>query len=453
LPFTPKPSGGNLVTEQPASPFSLLDTRVRRYFPYALAVATLLTLVVVAAGLAAPSSLPPATLYLLPLGLTGLLLVQHFAHRRLARRYSLELAAETGRKLEAGQRLAALVESMPAAIVVVDPQGRISLSNHAAEALLGVQRGKLDGQSISPYIPNLAKIAGQDAGGDAHRTAANLQGQRANGERFKASAWFATCPARHGVQLVAILADASEDLREFQESSLQTLLKSTRVLVGSVSHEIRNICAAIGVAQANLSRIPGVAGSEDYAALRSLAQSLVRLSAAELPSPGEPDLSSVDLRSLLDEFRIVMGPALRAESVDLFIDAMDDLPLAAGDRHSLLQVLINLSRNSSRAMRRSKVKSISIHVRPERGRVCIRVSDTGPGLKDPEQLFRAFQPGADSSGLGLFIARALVRSCGGDLSCEPGGQGCTMCMRLRLWAGLDVANVSPAPIHTSEIRV
>ncbi len=387
-------------------------------------------------------------LYLLPLGLAGLLVVQHFAHRRMALRYSLELASETGRRLEAEQRLAALVESMPAAIVAVDNQGRICLSNRAAETLFGVQRGTLDGQSISPYVPNLAKVAGQNAGGDVHRTAANLQGRRSNGEHFKASAWFATYPTQEGAHLVAILADASEDLREFQESSLQTLLKSTRVLVGSVSHEIRNICAAISIAQANLRRIPGVAESEDYAALRSLAQSLARLSAAELPSPGKPELASVDLRGLLDEFRIVMGPALRDESVELFIDAMDDLPLAAGDRHSLLQVLINLSRNSGRAMRRSKVKSISINVRPERGRVCVRVSDTGPGVKEPELLFRAFQPGADASGLGLFISRALVRSCGGDLSYEPGGRGCTMCIRLRLWAGDQL----PEPIHTSEIR-
>jgi PAS domain S-box-containing protein len=430
-----------------ASHTYLSDNSPSHSRPGVLTLFALFAVLGATAAAAALSGLPLATQYILPLGLAAIVIVQYIAHRRLARRYSLHLAAETGRRTEAEQHLAALVESMPAAIVVVDDQGRIRLSNRAAETLFGVQRGKLDGQSISPYIPNLAKIAGQNDG-DAHRTAANLQGQRSNGEPFKASAWFASCPARDGAHLVAILADASEDLREFQETSLQTLLKSTRVLVGSVSHEIRNVCAAISIAQANLSRIPGVAESEDFAALRSLAQSLARLSAAELPSPDAPDLTSVDLRGLLDEFRVVMGPALREESVQLSIEAMDDLPLAAGDHHSLLQVLINLCRNSSRAMRRSKVKSILISVRPERGRVCIRVSDTGPGVKNPELLFRAFQPGADSSGLGLFISRALVRSCGGDLSYESGGQGCTMCIRLQHWTG----DCLPELIHTSEIR-
>ena len=436
------------MTRKPASRKYLPDSLPRHSRSGALTLYALLAILGATAAVVTVFGMLVAIQYFLPLGLAAIVIVQHIAHRRLARRYSLHLAAETGHRMEAEQHLAALVESMPAAIVVVDEHGRIRLSNHAAEALFGVQRGKLDGQSIAPYIPNLARIAGQNDGADVHRTAANLQGQRSNGEHFKASAWFASCPAADGAHLVAILADASEDLREFQETSLQTLLKSTRVLVGSVSHEIRNVCAAISIAQANLSRIPGVAESEDYAALRSLAQSLARLSAAELPSADAPDLTSVDLSGLLDEFRVVMGPALREESVQLSIEAMDELPLAAGDHHSLLQVLINLCRNSSRAMRRSKVKSILISVRPERGRVCIRVSDTGPGVKNPGLLFRAFQPGADSSGLGLFISRALVRSCGGDLSYEPGGQGCTMCIRLQHWAG----DCLPELFHTSEIR-
>lgn len=436
------------MTRKPASHIYLSDSLPWCSRPGVLVLAALVAVAGVTAAVAALSGLPLAMQYALPLGLAAVVIVQYVACRRLARRYSLHLVEETGQRMEAEQHLAALVESMPAAIVVVDDQGRIRHSNNAAETLFGVQHGKLDGQSISPFIPNLTQIASQNDGSEVHRTAANLQGQRSNGEPFKASAWFASCPAMDGAHLVAILADASEDLREFQETSLQTLLKSTRVLVGSVSHEIRNVCAAISISQANLSRIPGVAESEDYAALRSLAQSLARLSAAELPSPDAPDLTSVDPRGLLDEFRVVMGPALREESVQLSIEAMDDLPLVVGDHHSLLQVLMNLCRNSSRAMRRSKVKSISISVCSERERVCIRVSDTGPGVKNPEHLFRAFQPGADSSGLGLFISRALVRSCGGELSYEPGGQGCAMCIRLQHWTG----DCAPELIHTSEIR-
>lgn len=365
--------------------------------------------------------------------IAGLLLRELFATRRAALRFAAELNEETSRRQTSESGMASLIESLPAAVVVLDERGIVQQANHAAESLLEVHRGRLMQRPIAPYVPNLAEIARDNSGLDEQRTAANLQARRANGEGFPVSAWLSTYPASGGKHLVAVLADATGGLRDFQESSFQTLLRSTRVLVGSVSHEIRNICAAISISQANLGRIPGIEGTDDYNALRSLVKSLVRLSAPELPGSGEPSLASVDVSALLDEFRIIMGPVLSEDSIELTIDALDEMPPAAGDHHSLLQVLLNLSRNSARALQGRKRRSVTISAGYERERIILRVSDTGPGVKNPELLFRAFQPGAEASGLGLFISRALVRSCGGELSYEPGVSGCTMAIRLKPW--------------------
>lgn len=345
-----------------------------------------------------------------------------------------QISEETRLRFEAEQRLVSMVRSMPTAVVAIDSQGRVCLSNEAAETLLGAGAGTLDGQEIRQYLPNLAEIAGRKYLGHGQRSAALIDGHRLDGEPFRASVWFATYAAEDGGHLVAILADASGDIRDFQQSSLHTLLKSTRVLVGSMAHEIRNICAAISVTQASLSRLPGLAGNDDFAALSALTESLTRISTAELASAGKTSAQQpVDIRSLIDEFHIVMNPSLRDAGVELEIEPFESLPDAAADRHSLLQVLINLTRNSTRAMKRAESKAIRISVNLESDRLCVRLSDTGPGVREPGQLFRAFQPGADSSGLGLFISRALVRSCGGDLTYEAGAAGCTMCIRLKLW--------------------
>ncbi|MBA3975008.1 MAG: hypothetical protein C0504_12430 [Candidatus Solibacter sp.] len=342
------------------------------------------------------------------------------------------ISEETRMRFEAEQRLVSLVQSMPTAVVAIDGNGRVRLSNEASETLLGVGAGTLPGQQIHQYLPNLAEIAGGKHLGHGRRTATLIDGHRLDGEPFRASVWFATYAAADGAHLVAILADASDDIRDFQQSSLNTLLKSTRVLVGSMAHEIRNICAAITVTQANLSRLPGLARNDDFAALDSLTRSLTRISAAELASAGEASVrQSVGIQSVLDEFQIVIGPSLRDEGISLVIEPSGPLPDADADRHSLLQVLINLARNSARAMRRGRRKSIRINAKQEGGRVCIRLSDSGPGVRNPEHLFKAFQPGADSSGLGLFISRAMVRCYGGDLSHEPSAEGCTMCIRLK----------------------
>ena len=56
--------------------------------------------------------------------------------------------------------------------------------------------------------------------------------------------------------------------------------------------------------------------------------------------------------------------------------------------------------------------------------------DTGTGVPHPELLFRPFQAGADASGLGLYISKAIARSFGGDLRFEPQPEGARFVLEL-----------------------
>jgi C4-dicarboxylate-specific signal transduction histidine kinase len=209
------------------------------------------------------------------------------------------------------------------------------------------------------------------------------------------------------------------------------------VLVGSVSHEIRNICAAIAVVHANLGRISGVAATEDYAALGTLAQGLAKLTTVELQSGGDSELlGSVSLETLVEEFRIVMGPSLEADEVELAIELQPGLPEVTGDHHGLLQVLLNLGRNSLRAMSQAEYRRLQVTGRmQDDGSVLLRFQDSGPGVAAPEKLFQPFQQGAEAVGLGLFVSRAIVRACEGELYHEPSAAGCTMCLKLKPFSG------------------
>jgi signal transduction histidine kinase len=77
--------------------------------------------------------------------------------------------------------------------------------------------------------------------------------------------------------------------------------------------------------------------------------------------------------------------------------------------------------------------TISVTVRGERA--AIRVRDSGPGVAHPEDLFQPFQKGALSSGLGLYISRAILRSYGGDLRFEPASQGSCFTIELQVASG------------------
>jgi two-component system, LuxR family, sensor kinase FixL len=351
--------------------------------------------------------------------------------RRRASDYSVRLEEQVVLRREAENQMRSLIESSPAAIITLDTEGRVDLANLAAHEMLALPGGSLINTDVRKYLPVMADLLKAASDDLPYRTATTARGHRANGESFLACIWFATYPTRAGKRLAAIVTDSSDDLRDWQETSLQSLLRSTRVLVGSVSHEIRNVCAAISVVHANLGRIPGVAETEDYSALGTLAQGLARLATVELKATAEHDMGVVNLERLMDEFRIVAGPSLEAAEVELRIETASNMPRVLGDHHGLLQVMLNLSRNSLRALETVPLRALRLSVDSEPGAVIVRFYDSGPGVVHPQRLFQPFQQGADAVGLGLFVSRAIVRACDGELYHEPTASGCMMCLRLK----------------------
>jgi signal transduction histidine kinase len=239
--------------------------------------------------------------------------------------------------------------------------------------------------------------------------------------------------------LAAIIVDLSEDLRNREDLSLDYLLKNTRILMSAVAHEIRNLCGAVLVVHKNLSRVKELESNEDFEALGNLIQSLERVSALELGSTTAQNGEVVELTSVLDELRILIETAYHESDIKVQWDVQESLPLVWADRYGLIQVFLNLAKNSRRAMASTGVKQLRIAAREEDGTVVIRFEDTGTGVASPENLFRPFQSGAKSSGLGLYVSRAIMRSFGGELSYEPRSEGCCFAVVLPLGVGEEEA--------------
>jgi signal transduction histidine kinase len=296
--------------------------------------------------------------------------------------------------------------------------------------LIDVDPGTLPGARIGNYLPALASVPPFSSGTQLFRTEMECPGRRSNGEVFLANIWFSTYRTRSGPRLAAVVVDVSEDLRNREESSLEQFMAGSRVVVASVCHEIRNLCSAIGVVNANLGRNPALAESEDYRALATLVSGLERIASLELRHTATDAPDGVDVLALLDELQIVIEPPLRDSGIELRWNLPASLPPVRADRHTLLQVFLNLTKNSARAMESSATKILTIAASFEAGRVLLRVEDTGPGVAAPERLFQPFQPGAESTGLGLYVSRALVRGFRGDLSYAPRASGCCFTISL-----------------------
>jgi PAS domain S-box-containing protein len=335
-----------------------------------------------------------------------------------------------------------LIESSPAAVLTMTAEGEILLANPAAHRLLGVAGGSLPGKSIARYVPALASVPPVDEAAKIFRTEMQTRGQKESGEVFLADVFFSTYSTPAGPRLAALLVDASEHLREREEASLQQLLAGSRILVAAVSHEVRNVCGAIGMMHENLARGGSLKGNQDFEALGSLVETLSKIASLELKqSVGSSEPGNIDLNEVLTDLRIVLEPLCEESDIELRWDIPEKLPLVEADRASLLQVLLNLTKNSQRALEPVARKSIAISASARADGVSIRFADNGPGIPTGQKLFQPLQKGADATGLGLYLSRAFMRSFRGDLRHDPLHAGCSFV--------LDLATTADVTEHSS----
>jgi two-component system sensor kinase FixL len=331
--------------------------------------------------------------------------------------------------VEHEEELRGLVESSPLAIVTIDPRGRIRIANRAAQSLFAPEDNPIHGQPIAEFLPSLETVVQQ------HRlsvwsTKLRCHGKRKNRETFLAEVWFSTSGSAHTPLLAAIVVDLSQDLRDREDLSLEYLLTNARILLGAIAHEIRNVCGAVLVTYGNLSRLQDLKDNEDFRALGSLVQGLKMLSAIELRS-SEKGPDAVELFSVLDEFRIVIEPTYRESGMEIIWSREGDIPLVAADHYGLLQVFLNLAKNSLAAMEDTERKRLKVTACVEKNSVIVRFEDTGTGIAHPEKLFHPFQPGAASTGLGLYVSRAILKSFGAEIVYEPASEGCCFAVVLQ----------------------
>jgi two-component system, LuxR family, sensor kinase FixL len=350
-------------------------------------------------------------------------------NRRVSADNMLRIESEIAARQDAEEQLKVLIESSPAAIFTADAEGHFLLANEAAHKLFVVMPGSLQGTSIHRYFPSLLNLPSASRAGRAFRTVMQCHGTRQNGEVFLADIWFSTYQTSVGARFAAMVVDTSEDLRTREESSLHQLLAGSRILVAAVSHEIRNVCAAIAVVHQNLSRSSYLKNNKDFEAFGTLIQSLEKIAILDLQKNSDR-ATSVDLHSLLDELRIVVERDLEENGIMLNISCRLDIPEVLADRPSLMQVFLNLIKNSERAMRQQPHKELDISVEARNQQVFVHFLDSGSGVQNPADLFKPFQQRAESTGLGLYLSRAFMRSFQGELRFEPTAKGACFVVEL-----------------------
>jgi signal transduction histidine kinase len=225
------------------------------------------------------------------------------------------------------------------------------------------------------------------------------------------------------------------ELGRMQSDLRQALAQKTRLAalgaaVGKINHDLRNLLASAVLLsdRLDMSQDPDV---------RRVAPRLVEAMdrAAKLCSEtrnfarhqaGAPSKSRFLLRPLVDEVgQAVLGtePGRVRWRNEVSADAS-----VSADRDQLFRVLMNLARNADQALA-DDGGLISISAWRQREQMVIEVADTGKGAPPAAQahLFEAFagstRPGG--TGLGLPIAREIMRAHGGEVELAQTGDNGT----------------------------
>ena len=149
-----------------------------------------------------------------------------------------ELIRNRRLSLEAQARLKALVETSPAAIVTVDERGFIELANLAAIELMAPRDGRLIGNPIAAFLPELHHALRWE---EAPQFRATMQclGHRGNGQTFTADVWFSTYNEGPTPKVAAIIADVGEEELIGTSSSNLPAQPETAVLNGRETEVLR----------------------------------------------------------------------------------------------------------------------------------------------------------------------------------------------------------------------
>jgi signal transduction histidine kinase len=148
--------------------------------------------------------------------------------------------------------------------------------------------------------------------------------------------------------------------------------------------------------------------------LTRLNRSLAEMLTHTIPAPDSQE--RFDLRALVEELGTLLAPQGRRQGVELStVLPPDDVPML-GYRDRLKQAFLNIAVNALEAMPKGGRMRIEMERREDRTRVTVR--DTGPGIP-AELLARIYESDfttkGGGSGIGLYVARAVVELHGGSI--------------------------------------
>jgi signal transduction histidine kinase len=355
-----------------------------------------------------------------------------------------DLMSERARESLAGKRdqradLAQACDALWQGMVLLDEHLTVKYANGAAASFLRGKREAMIGSSVEEHVKDehvLASLRGLGSGSSRRRASFEVRRAEADGGGILR---FSVRPVRREDSAAALLM--IEDVTQQRVAD-----EARNAFVAQATHELRTPLTNI-----RLYVEQAIEASEDKAvrtrALDVINQESRRLERiiGDMLSVSEIEAGSFKLRSgdvrlenLFEDLRSEYEPQARSKNLALTLQLPPKLPVIKGDRDKIVLALHNLIGNAVKYT--PEGGKVDVKVDADDQRLQVDVADTGIGIKpeETELIFEKFYRAKDrrvesitGTGLGLALAREVVRLHGGDISVRSQlDQGSTFTMTL-----------------------
>ncbi len=351
----------------------------------------------------------------------------------------LGIAADLTDNKLAEDRFRSAVETAPAAIMIFDHGGRISMANDEANRVFGYRRGEMLGLQAEDLLPETARAGHvvyrekfqRDPQARRMGVGRELYALRKTGEQFAVEVGLSLIETPQGANIMAMVFDITERKQyqlqlEQAKAAAENAARAKAEFLANMSHEIRTpMNGILGMTALVLNTALTPQQREYLTLVQDSADSLLYLLNDILDfskmEAGKLKLAPLDfdLREKLAITLSRIAPSAGQKGLELIFHVADDVPrLIYGDPDRLMQIVINLVGNAIKFTERGEVVVNVDNRRHDDGiELYFSVRDTGIGISAAvrARIFEAFAQ-ADTSttrryggtGLGLSICKQIV---------------------------------------------
>lgn len=330
-----------------------------------------------------------------------------------------------------------IIESIPVSLITLDARDQIVSCNGNAEEILGKSFSNIHGTSVHQALPNCSDVL-TEACGSSFEHEVDFKDKEGKIIPLKLSCSPLVNNSGEQIGKVLIL----RDLSMLKDMELQ-LERSRRMaalgkMAAGIAHEIRNPLGTLRGFVQFLCSDPEITEQKDkYSKL--MISEIDRLNKTvsgllQFSRPRDLLLQHFDITELLNKAKSLMQADITSKDIKFSHKIESDMIITA-DQDLLLQVLINLLKNSINASPQGGSITLSASTEEPFHKISIFDSGSGMSKEEREKMFDPFfTTNRSGTGLGLTVSHQIVEQHSGtfEVSTQKGqGTNIAICLPIQ----------------------